>query len=376
MPGPYTTFNRATSDVPGAGQGEHWYSPHPSGLCRAMVWRPSASFQDAPAIVFVHGGEFTQYGDLLMSPEFMAAPSTWTAQVAETLNAAGWVVISIDVPPGPWIPIPQYEVSSFSTFPEPEALVAQAIAYFRGNSTAVADTVNGTDRAEDLWGAGNSINPSRIAMLGVGSGATLALMSSLTPDGLLLSHARGRQGQTVDPYLARYGGRPKAVVAVGGTIDWTQFDVDPATIGASALYQQDRHPHFNRSASPVGWSDMNFAVKWGASPLAQLQAKTPENKTLPVYASWYHNTAPNGANLGPEYFQTGRLLNDAGAGLAFRNPAHHFQGDAWSVAAAAHLSELSKTTWGDAGDNAQTPALTDSALAADVVDWLTNEVEV
>lgn len=371
----HTVFTRATSDVPGAGQGEHYYSSHPSGLARLLVWRPGASFQGAPLILFVKGGDFLNFGDAFSAPDnFDPTDPAWSNDVATDLSAAGWVVATADYPPGPHTVAPNLEVPGFSLFPETEGLIGAAVSYLKTNASGESSGLRGTKKGLALWGSDNSIDPARIVVIGIGTGGTLALMAALCAQGELPAFGQGRASATKGTYLPRSSTKPRAVISIGAAVDWTQFFVR-ATSHLSA-FQLDRHPHFGRLSSTRTWSGLEPAVKQAASPYHQLLRGLPENRSLAVYASWPGTTTAQNAALGPQDFAPGVVQSNLGVAKAFTTPGHFFQGRAWDLAAAAHLSELSRTRWGTGVQNPTTPHLTGAALQVALVDWLTNVVEV
>jgi len=368
MPGPFTTFTRSNSDVPGATAGEHYYAAHASGLCRLLVWRPSASFVDAPVLVIYKGGDYVTYGDNETSPETIDAD---VAQIAEDLNADGWVVVSVDGPPSPDTANELGETTPFEYFPAHEKTLGTAVSYLKAHASAVDDITLGASSVA-LWGAGNSISPSRIVTLGFGSGATTALFLAALP-GPMFAHLNGSVGPTFDHYAPRFDHRPAATIAFGATADWTQFDIDAA---GSGVYSNDLHPHFMRTASRTLWSTLDRRTKLAASPYFWILQGFPENLALPVYARWAHSSDADGLSLLPADYVPGEVKSDTGAAKAYRDPAHHFVGQAMGVAIASKMAPTSKTTWGNASDNAITPALTSTALHTDVKNWLDDVVGV
>jgi hypothetical protein len=368
MPGPYTTFTRATSDVPGAAAGEHYYAGHASGLCRLLVWRPSASFTDARCLVIFKGGDFVTYGDLESSPETIDAD---VAQIAEDLSADGWVVVSVDGPPSPDSSEVLREATPFEYFPNQERIAAAAISYLKANASGIDDITLGPDGVA-LWGSGNSISSARLVVLGFGSGATTALLLAATP-GPMLSGFAGDLAATVDHFAPRYDHRVAATIAFGASADWTQFDVNAA---GSGVYSNDLHPHFLRTRTRRLWSTTDRRIKRAASPYFRILAGFPENLTAPVYARWAHSSDADGLSLLPADFVPGALKSDTGSAKAYRDPAHHFVGLAMGVAIAAKMDPRSKTTWGNVSDNSTTPALTSTTLHADVKSWLDTTIAV
>jgi len=368
MPGPYVTFTRATTDEPGATAGEHYYAAHPSGLCRLLVWRPSASFTNAPCLVILKGGDYVTYGDDETSPETIDAD---VAQIAEDLNAAGWAVVSVDAPPSANTGNVLDEVTPFAYFPEHEKQIGHAVAYLKAHASAVDDISLGA-RAVDLWGSGNSIGRNRIAVLGFGSGATTALWLSALPS-TMFPALPGNIAPTIDPYVARFSHRPAAVVAIGATADWTQFDVNAA---GSGVYANDLHPHFLRTRTNRLWSTLERRYKLAASPYFWIVQGFTQNRTMPVYGVWPSSSDPDGTSLAPGDFVPGELKNDTAGNKAYRDPAHDFVGNAMEIAIAANMAPTSKVTWGSIADNPTTPALTGTALHADVKAWLETTVGV
>ncbi len=368
MPGPYATFDRSTSDVPGSGAGAYYFASHPSGLCTLHVWRPSASFQDAPCFVVYVAGTWAGYGDASMA---LASIDADLAAIAVNLNAAGWAIVVVEVPPGPDTERPSGEAVPFAYFPEQELLAGAAVAHLKAHASGI-DDASSSARGVTLWGAGNSVSPNRIVTAGAESGATTALLLALIP-GQLFPHLTGRLGLTVDPLVPLFDHRPRACVAFGATADFTQFDVDS---GGSGLLANDRHPHFTRTAGSSGWAAFPRRVKLAASPYHWLLAGHPENLAMPLYASWPHDADSDGSALIPADFEPGNVLDDAGSNKAYRSPTHHFVGQSFNAAAIAKASPLSVVRWGNSSDNPTLPALTGATLQAAVQDWLEDDVVV
>lgn len=374
MPGPYVTFTRATSDVPGSVQGEHYWSTHPTGLARTFAWWPSASFQDAPVLAVFGLKVFTNYGDSFSTPQATDfLDNAWLVPLCTALNAAGWAIVAFDRPPGPNTIVLDYEIPSFCYFPEFDAQLATAVAYLKGNASGEGG-LTGTKRGAALWGAGNSIDPDRIAVVGLGEDGGQFVNAALMPEGALLPYTRGRHGATVDPYLARFGAKPKALVSLYAAWDWTQFDVTAA--GGATVYSQDAHPLFVRGFQPETWTTIDPRLKVAASPYHQLLQGNPSNRSVAIYAGFRGAQTANDVNLGPQDFAPGTRLSDAAGGKAYRSPGHFFQGPAVEAAVLANAAPTSRVRWGTAAQNPETPHFTGAALASDVETWLTTTVEV
>lgn len=368
MPGPYTSFTRSNSDVPGSGQGEHYFAAHASGLCRLLVWRPSATFTDAPCLVVYKGGGYIGYGDALSSPD---AIHTDIGEIAEDLNALGWAVVSVDLPPSPDTSNPILEGTPFAYFPEQEKLAGSAVSYLKANASGVNDITRGP-RGIALWGSGNSISPNRIVTIGYDSGASTVLTLAAMP-GASVPHLAGDLAGTIDELVPKFDHRPAAAIAFSPVADLTQFDVNFA---GSGPFSNDLHPHFMRSNSRLLWSTLDRRVKIAASPYFWILAGYPENLSMPVYCNWPKISGGVGANLVAADFQPGVVLNDTGGSKAFRNPLHHYAGEAVRAAVDAKMSPLSVVRWSDAAENPTYPALESAALQADVVAWLTTTLAI
>lgn len=338
MPGPYTTFDRTTCDVPGR-YVQHYYWPHASGMCHLAVWRPSASFQGAPVAIFVKGGLGYNPGWRAMTDNVF--PPGKQIQLATAMSARGWVVISIEfpvcgsnahtdpqdgVPGGAEVRGNYAEIHPLAMWPEQPAYVALAVQHVKTNWSAIADGTK-TPFGESLWGAGNSINPDLVHLHGNSWGGTMAMYVALQPDGY---YPYDREGWGImDRYMPRASHRVKSVGCVSPQFDLTQFYVDTGyTTTLGEIYQGDRLQPFMRTASPRKWSTLPVAEK-KRSPYWVLREGHAENANLAFFIEYLGagTDLAEGENLTAADWEPGTVRDDVAGGKAFADPHNGpFQG--------------------------------------------------
>lgn len=364
---PVTNFLRANSHVPGPGVGDYYYAAHSSRLSRLYVYRPDAPFTNAPVFVFFHGGDdFTLYGDAACH---VNGQDSDVGDLCRDLAALGWAVVSVEIPAGAFHSDKTLQFAQPALFPEAEAFAARAISHLKDNAVGATTGAGATEFGTTLWGAGNSIDPTKVVACGISSGATMAVLNALTPASHY-AHSNGLLSRAQDSYLPRSSHRVAAVIGKDFAADWTQFDVD--TADNSVEMDEDQHPHFMRQESLLAWSTFANRVKMAASPYWNLVAGYPENAGLPVYLTWAKSTDADGLSLSAIDWTPGTRLSDAAGAKAFRDPGHHYQGQPMGNAVAQYLDPRSIVRWGDSVLNPGTPHLTGSAFVTEVRDWLTD----
>jgi hypothetical protein len=333
MPGPYTTFLRSNSDAPGA-NAFHYYFNHSSGLCHLGVWRPKASFQNAPVIVFVHGGLGYNPGWRAMESIMQSAK---TSALCTALSAKGWVVISIDYPAcaanqhnkegdngdtfrllGSW-----FEMHPVAMWPEQAAYIALAVQYLKTHATAVSTSPDYSPLAAQMFGAGNSIDGENIFLWGDSWGCTSSMYIALQPTGYY-PFDEGGWG-TTDLYIPRKSHRVRGVSGISPQFDLTQFYVDTAsntTIGNSLgpIYQRDRLQPFMRTEGTRKWSTLPNREK-KQSPYWLMQEYLPENENVSFFIE-YLGSGVTGIsdNLTANDWSPGSTRNDVAGLKAWVDP--------------------------------------------------------
>ena len=337
MVGPYSAdeFTRANSDVPGTNE-LHYYWHHPSGLCHLAVWRPSASFEGAPVLLLVHGG-------LRFNPGWRSIESNVLSgkydDLAAAMSAKGWVVISIDYPTcgrnasviepsgaeasssliaGTW-----GEIHPIAFWPEQPAYLALAIQYIKSNWSGVD---NATLFGEALWGAGNSIDPDYIHVLGNSWGGTMALYVGFQPTGYypyVTEHALGE----MDPYMPRASHRVRSISCISPQIDFTQWYFDDGDSWLGEIYSNDNLQAFQRAESRRAWSTIPMAWK-RQSPWWVMSENHPENDNISCYIEFIGDGDNEfEANLTYEDWSPGSVRDDVDGGKAWMDPHNGpFQG--------------------------------------------------
>ncbi len=400
MPGPYTSseFKRADSDVPGP-NALHYYWHHPSGLCHMAVWRPSASFEGAPVAMFIHGGLGFNPGWRAMESVIGSTTGGGKyAALAAEMSSKGWVVISIDYPTcgrnayvvdvsgvgesttpiinpsnksivGTW-----GEIHPIAFWPEQPAYVALAIQYVKSNWSGVD---NATLFGSDLWGAGNSINPELIHLIGNSWGGTMALYTAFQPTGYypyVTSNAFGE----MDPYTPRASHRVKSVSAISPQIDFTQwhFAEEESLLGEN--YSYDNLQAFQRKESRRKWSELPMAWK-RQSPWWVIQEGHPENENISCFIEFFgEGTIAPEENLTYNDWNPGTVRDDEAGGKAWMDPHNGpFQGKPIRDALKAYGTNesapirLSRVSWlGAASSGLGEANLTGTAYTNRMFNWL------
>ena len=341
-------FTRATSNVPGPAPSllyEYW--PHPSGLCHMYVWRPAAaSFASAQVAVVVHGGLGYNPGDRAMTSDVFGG-----AKIVNSMNAlrdAGWVIISIDYPAcaanqwepnalgtaatneilGTW-----HEIPPVAMWPEQAGYLALAIQHIKTHYTGSTTNADYSAFGATLWGAGNSIDPTRIHVYGESWGGTMAAYVALQPTGYYPFFPRLGH-EIVDPYLPRASHRVISVSFASMQTELGQFYVDTGFAGPQIpIYGADRLQPFMGSESGRKWSTLPLFEK-KHSPWWILKENHQENVNLSFFGEFLgtgfgggfdESLGQNGADWSP-----GSVRNDVAGGKAWVDPHDgRIQGRPW-----------------------------------------------
>lgn len=386
MPGPYSTFDRATCDVPGT-RLQHYYWPHASGLCHLAVWRPAASFQAAPVYVVVHGGFGYSPGWRSMTTASMTPGKQ--KDLATVLSAKGWVIVSIDYPAcsvnlhdegagtnkflGQWA-----EIHPVAMWPEQAAYLALAVQYLKTHWSGVAGP-DSTPFGATLWGAGNSIDPSNIHLQGISWGAAMAMYVALQPDGYYPYEPGG--WHDMDAYTPRASHRVRSAGGVSPQFDMTQFYIDTGyTSPIGSIYQGDFAQMFMRRASTRTWSGLSNHWK-RQSPYWLLQEKHIANSNVSFFIEYLGSGSGDAAwdgNLTADDFSPGTVRNDVAGGKAWIDPHDgRFQGRPTRDELAAYGdlagTPIRKSVVRWAGGSAESAAPfghTDTTTSAYITNWL------
>lgn len=276
------------------------YAYHPSGLARLYIWRPTdaggspVSFTNKPAMLFVHGGLWHNPGDDACRPPRMNTIANNLATLFAS-TTYGWPIISIEHPQSPSNFDQLRDIPSVAQWPEPEMYVAWAISFLKDNYTGAkrpsaeylrsggssGSQVKLTKYGEQLWGAGNSINPDALIGFGNSSGAATLLFNQLTPDGLY-PRFEGPIAMTNDDKYPRSSHKLAGVIGTSCPCLWDTFHMDPA-IGSGDVYGDEKHQHFQRKDSNRTWPEVSLEVKKAASVYHILNQGYEENKSRPFY---------------------------------------------------------------------------------------------
>lgn len=341
MPGPYsdTEFVRAESDVPGPNN-LYYYWHHASGLCHLAVWRPSASFKNAPVAVFIHGGLGYNPGWRAMEDNVITGKY---ADLAAEMSTKGWVVISLEYPTcarnasrsqaaggaaevstglsGTW-----EEIHPIAFWPEQPAYIALAIQHIKSNWSGIADET-ATLKGAELWGANNSIDPDYIHLIGNSWGGTMAMYTALQPSGYYPYIPENAYGE-MDPMMPRASHRVRSVSAISPQIDFTQWYFDTGdTVPLDEMYHNDRMQAFMRRETMRRWSTLPMAWK-KQSPWWILQEYHPENTQVAFNVEFF-GTGIAGweQNLTYQDWSPGSVRDDVAEGKAWVDPHNgKFQG--------------------------------------------------
>jgi len=399
MPGPYTSseFTRGNAEV--MSSRSTWnvpyetrlYWPHASGLCHMLVWWPSATFTDAPVAVVVHDSMNGEIGVAAMTTDTITGKF---ADLCAQMSSDGYVVISIDYPMGGAIfhtRVPAGTVGAtkvigswkeqhpLAMWPEQANYVAYAIQQIKSNA------VDGYLH-DDYFGAGNTIDPNRIVLLGKGWGATCALFAALQPSAFY-SHERTPTNEAMDPYVPRASHRVRRLILHEPTIDLTQLYLGPTPAGVAyggngttdwtnppgnpAWLQGDRFPPFMRCESERRWSLID--PRWKKqSPWWILQEGFSENNNLAMFVEYEQvSVGAWDASLTDADWSPGTVLDTYGTGRAWVHPYHSFQGPPLLGALQAHGTSSStiRTSIVRAADSDYLP-YSQAAYTPAVMDWL------
>lgn len=356
-----TTWTKAGTDVPGAIGDDTFYFPHLQ--CRLAVWRQPGSYQDAPCAVFVHGEQYgcgPGWGSMTSGG---ALANGHLQGLAQELYDAGYCIVSIDYPtaskyvpraPGSdWENFGEFriysswsEIHPISLWPEQPRYVGHAVQFIKSNWSAVpgaTDTVRGTD----LWGAGNSIDPSRVVMVADKWGATLALQCMLQTTGDI-AFERDLAHESYDSYVPRASHRVAALILRNpGPIDFTQFYVTPDySIDGNIpeALSGDRFCPVMRGEGQRRWGSGTYGsyTPSGGNPLGPmvevvhpqwkrcspwwlLQRQDSENCNLPIHVEWSESgfASAKDTNLSATDWEPGVMADDAAGGHAWVNPYDH-----------------------------------------------------
>ena len=407
-----TTFTRKTSDVPGSPGRLHYYHTHPSGLCHLAVWRPSASFQDAPVALLVHGGGLGNAPGWGSMTTESAIASGKAANLVQALYDEGYAIVSIDYPVtgyfkhqslpdglagrarilGSW-----EEIWPLALWPEQPSYVALAIQYVKSNWCGIS----GPDISlfgEELWGDGNSIDPNRVVCIGDDWGSTLLMYACLQPTGFY-PFERRLAHESMDPFVPRASHRPRALVLRNpGPIDFSQFYVDIGyTFSTVPEYLHgDRFHPMMRAESQRRWGGRDYSgdpeptdgLRSGTamrapikdawkrqSPWWILAENHAENANLPMHIEM----AGTGygvydASLSATDWDPGTMLDDHAGYKAFIQPHDgRLQGSPLRSALTSYgtsASAIRQSVVLDTATSTSYPVLSSGAYAAAVLAWL------
>lgn len=295
-----TEFTRRTSDTPGQFGRLNYYWPHSSGLSHVAVWRQPGSYQDAPVAIFVHGQGFgCEPGWGSMTDQGVLRPGS-LKNLAQSLYDRGYVIVSIDYPTcsrniirqspyearggfrifGSW-----RERHPIALWPEQPKYVGLATQFVKSNWSGVSGPTI-TEWGAQLWGAGNSIDPSKVVLCGDKHGALMAMFVALQPTGYL-AFERGLSHEAFDPYTPRASHRVAALVLRDpGPIDFTQFWVLP-TYGEingnlPEEFSADRYCIAMRCESARKWGSGDYSTM----PLPSGGTEHGRPLVLPLSGQW------------------------------------------------------------------------------------------
>lgn len=298
MPLNYTQFKIDYSHVPGPGaQTDVFYCGHPSAMCRVYVWRPdgwdTTGFQNAPVLVVLHHGFGHNPGDRACEPSSIGGIFP---ELAETLHARGWVIVSLDYPPCPSNDDEKNEQIGMEFWLNQYLTVCRGIAWLRSLAKPLetdltkvaleANTMHKTLWGVDASGRVNTCDPNLIGAAGRSHGGCLAMFAGWFPDALV-RHYGALSALSTDVYSVRASHKPNFVISAIGQALWTKFHVDTGTDNIlGPIYQNGVHQQFMRKTSQDKWSEVPMWQKAAASPYIHLIAGHPENRGVPVWASW------------------------------------------------------------------------------------------
>lgn len=341
----FTSFTRGTCNVPGKYGQYYSYWNHGSGMCQLAVWWPSQSYTKAKVAIFVDG---TEYG-------YVRGWSNMTAiftdakmlALATAMSAAGWVIIAANYPggsknehtvlntllsgptPGAFRIAGSWgEIHPVSLWPEHPYHLARAVQHVKDNFDAAS-----TPFGEKLLGRGNSIDPSKVVLVGRKHGASIAMTMALQPTATY-SFDRTLAPESQDMYFPRTSHRVAAVVSVDPMIDFSQFYIakDFASQSPAPLFfQGDKWATFTRAEDFGPWSNVEIARK-KICPWWSLQTKDTENANIGFYTeftgSGYGNVSYD-ANLVASDWSPGVV--GTVAGKLWIDPTDDFQAPNWAA---------------------------------------------
>lgn len=350
MSGVVTSFTKANCDSPGMFGIQHEYAMHGTGCAHLGAWWPSLSYQDASCIVFIHGdgwghapGWGSMTGVINNNAKFL--------ELAKQLNAAGWVVISIDYPPsgsnmhsiygsqpgtsgsfrmsGTWD-----EITPIAAWPEQPGYVAMAVQYIKSNYTGIVGRKL-TPFGRRLFGIGNSIDPEKIVLAGHMHGGTLATYAALIPS-TLYANEPSLAHDSMDLYGPRASHRVRGVISIDPRIEFGQFHIDPGyTSPAGTIWMNGHDQTFARAEDRRPWDELEQIFKF-ASPIEALALPYAENESISFFTEW--NGVGTGdaawdANLSYAQWDQDSVRNDTAHGKAWIQPHDgRIQGPAWRAA--------------------------------------------
>jgi acetyl esterase/lipase len=236
---------------------ERSFVDRPSRTLRMDVFRPKDVHGATPTVVLVHGG-FWIYGQAWYMDD-------WGADLAEQ----GFVAVTID-----------YRLlSERSHYPDPVSDVLAAISYVRDNATEL------------------SVDPSRVGLFGVSSGAHLVLLAGMAPDASVFEPS----------WPAKTSTGVKAIVEVYGPADFT---ADTATaagwqIGLVSTFMgcsQAECPERWREASPIFYARADgppvFILHGDVDPIVPVsQARALRDKLEAVGESYEFYEVPGAGHF-------------------------------------------------------------------------------
>lgn len=340
-------FRRMNSDVPGP-TGYHYYGAH--DYEHLFVWRPAGSFVNKPLVVYIHGGLGFNPGNRAMAIDDPGGSGICT----EIYNQLGWPLVSIDYPPCASNALPKWEVCNTMLWPGMLFSVARAIQHLKSNADGT------TEYGELLWGAGNSINPHEIVIVGDSFGGTLGSLLGLIPAGVIPT--LGPTPLAFSNYAQEFDHRPRAVIVQQGQMDWTQFSLQPAPAALGDVYDNNIHQVFMYDNTQMVWgkqynpagaptnppNQLPMRIKKDASPWWWLIQNHAANRNVAFYLAYpAGNIGAYGANLTPADWNPGVQLLDEASGKAFYDPHHRYQ----ALPTATKMRELGilqvRAVWGN-----------------------------
>lgn len=367
------------------------YAGHPSGLCRVYVWRPdgwdTVGFKDAPAIVCLHPGYGHNPGDNASGPTRFGG--LW-GELCALLHARGWVVISLDYPPAPSNENVNRELLGQAYAFEQYLTVCRGLAWLKSVARPLETDLTKVALAQatlhaDLFGVDgsgrvNTLNPALIGVGGRSHGGTLAMFAAWFPTAVM-RHYLAPAALSMDYFEVRATHKPAFAISSIGQAYWTGYHVDAgSTHPLGTIFQGGVQQQFQRKASNDKWSETPMWHKAAASPLCYLDQAYPENRSVPVWASWGRVNSNNGQNLSPTFDDLYTVLDNVAGNAAFwdpHNPVPQAPMTERRVLERGLGDPRSRIIWGNAtnnpnGVNVDSLGESDTAQAADAAAWLFN----